>query len=101
MATIPCPFVYSTRRPCPGHVVRVEAYKAELVWSLGADGVWSFAFAPRSHWHLFCSLKGNHAGSLRPDDPQMKFRDRELPLAVEAVLDATGVAPAPDQLPDA
>lgn len=100
MATIPCPFVYSTGRPCSGHVVRVEAYKAELMWSLGEDGTWNFAFAPRSHYHLFCSLKGNHAGSLRPDDRQMKFRDLELPLALEAVLDSTGVVAAPDKPPD-
>ena len=94
MPMIPCPFVYNTGRTCGGHVVRVEAYKAELVWSLGEDGVWNFSFAPRSHYHLFCSLKGNHAGSLQPDDPRMKFRDRDLPLAVEAVLDLTGVASA-------
>ena len=46
---IACPFVYANGRACGGHVVRVEAYKADITWSLAADGSWSFDFRPRSH----------------------------------------------------
>ena len=35
---IACPFVYANGRACTGHVVRVEAYKADLTWSADADG---------------------------------------------------------------
>jgi hypothetical protein len=68
--------------------VRIEAYKADIDWQLGEDG-WSFGFAPRSHYHVFCSEKGNHAGFKRQDDPQMKFHWRELPAQVRALLEAT------------
>lgn len=49
------------------------------------------AFSPRSHYRLFCSEKGNHAGALRRDDEQMKFHSRHLPDEVKAILRATGV----------
>ena len=90
-----CPFIYASGQRCRGRIVRIEAYKAELVWSLAEDGRWIFNFSPRSHYHLFCSLKGNHAGSLRPDDPQMKLRDRDLSDELRAILDATIVTPEP------
>ena len=93
MSSIPCPFVYSTGKACAGHIVRMEAYKAELVWELGNDGRWEFHFEPRSHYHLFCSEKGNHAGSLRPDSPQMKFHGRQLPPELRELLVATSVTP--------
>lgn len=77
---VPCPFVYARGKRCTGHVVRVEAYKADLEWTLGADGTWTFSTgAPRSHYHLFCSEKGNHAGTLRHDDDRMKFYLDQLP----------------------
>ncbi len=93
MEKISCPFVYSTGRPCAGHIVRVEAYKAELRWSLGADGAWSFDFEPRSHCHLFRSLKGNHAGTLRSDDRQMKHSWNQLPPPLQSLVGGTNVAP--------
>jgi len=37
---IPCPFVYANGRACVGHVVRVEAYKADITWYLDAKGYW-------------------------------------------------------------
>ena len=94
MDEVPCPFVYSTGRRCTGHIVRIEAYKADVTWSRRDDGAWEFSFAPRSHYHLFCSDKGNHAGSLRRDDAQMKFHWRELPVAIQVLIAATGVEPA-------
>jgi hypothetical protein len=84
---IPCPFVYSSGKGkrCQGHVVRVEAYKADLKWEFSADGVWSFAYgAPLSHYHLFCSEKNNHAGLKRED--ALKFRWEELPVELRARL---------------
>jgi hypothetical protein len=88
---IPCPFVYSTGRQCAGHIVRIEAYKADIEWQEGKEGGWDFAFSPRSHYHLFCSERGNHAGALRRDDEQMKFHWRYLPDEIKAILRATGV----------
>jgi len=73
---IPCPFVYSTGRKCKGHVIRVEAYKADLAWDMRDDGSWQFgAGAPRSHYHLFCSEKGNHAG-VRAQDGVKLYLDQ-------------------------
>ncbi len=98
MDQTPCTFVYSGGKRCAGHIVRVEAYKADLVWERGADGRWAFDFRPRSHYHLFCSLKGNHAGSLRPDDAQMKFDLRWLPEELRLLIQSTNSPQAP---PDA
>ena len=65
---IPCPFVYSTGKRCTGHVAKVEAYKADLEWSFDTSNGWTFrAGEPRSHYHVFCSEKGNHAGVMRED----------------------------------
>lgn len=87
---IPCPFVYADGHSCPGRIVRIEAYKADLIWEQGPDGQWRFGFSPRSHYHLFCSEKGNHAGYRRMDDQQMKLHWRELPPEIDALFEATG-----------
>ncbi len=77
---IPCPFVYANGRQCNGHVERVEAYKADVVWFQQPDGTWAVQIGfPRSHYHVFCSEKGNHAGWKRPDSDQMKFYLDTLP----------------------
>lgn len=77
---IPCPFVYANGKRCTGHVTHVEAYKADISWSLQPDGTWKFGWnEPRSHFHLFCSEKGNHAGYGRPDAGQMKLYWDQLP----------------------
>jgi hypothetical protein len=60
---IPCPFVYANGRACSGHVVRFESYKAHLAWSRNAEGIWNFAFRPRSYFHIFCSEKATMLGS--------------------------------------
>lgn len=65
---IPCPFIYSNGRECAGHIVRIEAHKVDIDWQATKEGGWDFAFPPRSHYHLFCSEKGNHAGSRRGDN---------------------------------
>jgi hypothetical protein len=63
---IPCPFTYANGRQCKGHVVRVEAYKADVSWT--RHNGWKLECGPpRSHYHLFCSEKGNHAGVRRQD----------------------------------
>ena len=61
--------MYTKGKRCTGHIVRVEAFKADLYWTLDeANGKWSFwAGEPRSHYHLHCSEKGNHAGYGRED----------------------------------
>jgi hypothetical protein len=92
---IPCPFFYANGRRCTGHVVRFEAYKADVDWTLDEKGVWRFSFGPRSHYHLFCSEKGNHAGSLRPDNQQMKFYWQDLPEELQAIIQATDVGEGP------
>lgn len=81
--TIPCPFVYANGKRCVGHITRVEAYKADLSWNLQPDGVWKFELGQtRSHFHLFCSEKGNHAGYARRDNDQMKVYPDKLPEAL-------------------
>lgn len=90
---IACPFVYSNGKACTGHIVRIEAYKADIEWALDDAGAWRLGFAPRSHYHLFCSEKGNHAGFKRHDDPQMKFHWRELPDDVRNLLESTEPRP--------
>lgn len=91
---IACPFVYANGKACVGHVVAIEAYKADIDWRLDEDGQWRFGFAPRSHYHLFCSEKGNHAGFKRQDDPQLKFHWRELPGDIRSLLENTDPGPA-------
>ncbi|HVA80713.1 MAG TPA: hypothetical protein VNF29_07295 [Candidatus Binataceae bacterium] len=80
MEAIQCPFVYSRGKRCSGHIIRVEAFKADLEWNFNADGSWSFACgAPRSHYHLFCSEKDNHAG-IREDT--LKYYADTLPAGL-------------------
>lgn len=88
MSTIPCPFVYANGKRCSGHIVRVEAYKADIQWSEAEDGRWHMsAGEPRSHYHLFCSEKENHAGYGRQDSSQMKFYLKNLPPELLALMD--------------
>lgn len=98
---VPCPFVYANGRRCTGHIVRIEAYKADLVWQADAEGSWHFDFRPRSHYHLFCSEKGNHAGYRRQDPIDMKDWLDRLPEPLRALINGVDVAsehkePTPD-----
>lgn len=91
---IACPFIYAKGQACAGHIIRIEAYKADIAWWLDDSGLWRFGFEPRSHYHLYCSEKGNHAGFKRQDDPQMKFHWRELPSEMRSLLEATDPRPS-------
>jgi hypothetical protein len=87
-AKVPCPFVYARGKRCTGHIVRVEAYKADLWWDF-KDGRWIFSYGrPRSHFHLFCSEKGNHSGWVGPDNDQMKFYGDQLPDELVEAMNA-------------
>jgi len=70
-------------------VVRVEAYKADVTWSVDKDGHWDFDFHPRSHYHVFCSEKGNHAGFRRQDAEGLKFWFNTLPEPIRQILERT------------
>ncbi len=37
----PCPYVYAKGKKCTGHIVRIEAFKVDLAWTLGNDGKWT------------------------------------------------------------
>jgi hypothetical protein len=96
--SIPCPFVYANGSLCSGRIIRVEAYKADVVWEEGKSGAWLVSAGPRSHYHLFCSEKGNHAGSRRSDSPQMKFYWRQLPRQIQDLIEGMQAQPK-DQPP--
>lgn len=89
--SIPCPFVYANGKVCTGHIIRIEAYKADVQWELDKQGEWEFAFSPRSHYHLYCSEKGSHSGWKQEDDSRMKFYLNELPDEVTAIMYRTEV----------
>jgi len=91
MDALPCPFVYANGKQCSGRVVRVEVYKADIEWREGPEGEWVFDWSPRSHYHLFCSEKGNHAGYKRRDAGGMKFYFNQLPDAVRTLVESTSV----------
>jgi hypothetical protein len=81
---VACPFVYANGRKCSGRIVRVEAYKADVSWAPDEDGKWRPSVSdPRSHYHLFCSEKGNHAGCRGEDHPRMKCYLSQLPKDLE------------------
>ena len=75
------------REAANAKAVRIAAFKADLEWTVNDDGVWSFAVgAPRSHYPLYCSEQGNHAGYNRPDDERMTFYFDKLPAALQNVI---------------
>lgn len=85
-----CPYVYKNGKRCTGTIVRVEGFKADLAWQEKEDGTWRFsATEPRSHYHVYCSEKGNHAGYGKEDNPQMKLWYRDLPDEIRAAINAT------------
>ncbi len=75
---IPCPFVYAGGKRCKGHVVAIEAFRVDLRWNKTPQG-WTFNRGqPRSHYHVYCSEKGNHAGHARDDSSQLKLHPSEM-----------------------
>lgn len=83
--TVACPFVYAKGKGCTGIVVRIEAYRADLEWVRQDDGGYEFGWSPRTHYHVFCSDRGNYAG-IRGDDGRMKFWLDELPDKLRSVV---------------
>jgi hypothetical protein len=57
-----------------------------MEWVRQPSGEWKFGFSPRSHYHLFCSVKDNHAGFKRPDSHQLKFWFDELPEQLQKLM---------------
>jgi hypothetical protein len=94
---IPCPFVYANGRPCQGHINRIGAYGATVHWTQRPTGEWLFTWEERSHYHLFCSQKGGHAGMGRPDDPRMKCYVDQLPQDILTLLEYTDVKEVPEE----
>jgi hypothetical protein len=89
----PCPYVYAKGRKCKGHIVRIEAFKADLAWHRADDGKWSLAVGePRSHYHLYCSEMGNHAGYGRPDSEAMKLYYQNLPPTLQKAITGAPLA---------
>jgi hypothetical protein len=81
---IPCPYVYARGRKCTGYVVKVAAFNADIEWRFN-DGEWKFsAGCPKSHYHVYCSEKGNHAGAI--GDDALKFYFQNLPEQIAAVI---------------
>jgi hypothetical protein len=70
-------------------VVRLEVYKCDLAWESQGNEGWALRIRPRSHFHVFCSLKGNHAGFRREDAPGLKFFYDELTVELQRIVDAT------------
>lgn len=91
---IPCSFVYANGKLCSGYITRVEAYKADISWEQSPNGEWTIDWQPRSHYHLFCSERGNHVGYKRMDDRRMKAHWGDLPKDLRSILDSTGVRAA-------
>ena len=80
--------MYADGRRCSGYVVRIEAYKADLAWTVRPQSGWSLNLRLRSHFHVFCSRKGNHAGLRRHDASTMKFYYDQLPEALRRIVDS-------------
>ncbi len=87
--SIPCPYVSADGKPCLGYVKKVVVSGADLTWQRGGEGSWILTHDARSYYYVLCSLKGNHAGFGKPEDPHMKFHWSTLPQALrEALLTA-------------
>ena len=88
MSKIPCLCVDANGRRCTGHVVRIEAFKAEILdWTRRPDGSWKFnAHNPRLDYHIYCSEKGIHTGTGRQDAAALKFYASELPKELLAFM---------------
>jgi hypothetical protein len=68
MATFPCPYVYPSGDRYGGRIVKVEAFNTDLRWTFDESGNSIFSHSQRrSHFHLFCSEKGNHADDSHPE----------------------------------
>jgi hypothetical protein len=82
------PFVYVDVATVLEPLNALKSTKADLTWEASTDGAWAFGVRPRSHFHAFCSLKGNHAG-FRSDGEGLKFFYDRLPDELRRIVDAT------------
>ncbi len=80
-----CPYLHESGKPCPGYVEKVTVYRADLTWRPGGEGSWVVTH-DASAYHVFCSLKGNHAKFGQPEDPKMKFSWSTLPQELRDAL---------------
>jgi len=105
MSPLPCPYVSPKGERCPGHIVKVEAFNADLSWTFDESGNWTFHHSqPRSQYHLFCSEKGNHADDRRPE--QMKCYLSSMPDDLLIVITSSAEPPetvqaVPNAVPEA
>lgn len=85
-----CPFVYSTGKRCKGYIKSLELIKVNLHIELSEDDkVTSISFnPPRYHVHLYCSEKGNHAGTMRPHSEQLKVWWNDLPKEIKEQIES-------------
>ena len=88
MAQFPCPYVSPNGDRCPGHIVKVKAFNADLRWTFDESGNWTIKHSqPRSQYHLFCSEKGNHADDSGAE--QMQCYTGSLPDELLVVISTT------------
>lgn len=89
---IPCPFTDSSGEPCKGHIVRIEAYNADLCWTREGNGQWTFdAELPSALYHVFCSEKDAHADIGQPHSRQMEFFAHELHPTLHELIERTHI----------
>ncbi len=95
----PCPFVYSTGKRCKGRIVAIECFKPDYRWWWDGE-YWRVeegwrTRGPGSHLHLYCALKGNHAG-FRPD--ALKYWANDLPELREILSTAIPADEEPSEV---
>jgi len=92
-AAAPHPFAPSSMpmaAPAQPTFVRIELYKADLTWDADAASRWRFGFRQRSHYHLFCSEKGNHARRPSPGSDRHEVSGLDqLPGPIRRIIEQT------------
>jgi hypothetical protein len=79
---IQCPFVYATGKRCEGEVVRIERYHVTAVWE---PPTWQVGVHDvGTHFHVFCSLKGDHTGTRGRS--RLRYLGTELPKELQRIV---------------
>jgi hypothetical protein len=87
MARVACTHIRASGRRCRGHIIRVEAAKADLSWRRRADGTaWSFDVGQPKSFRLHCS--GSHEA--------LKVAYSELPVALQEIAGLRDVVIYPE-----
>jgi hypothetical protein len=101
MASFPCPYVYPSGDRCGGRIVKVEAFNADLRWTLDESGNSTFSHSqPRSHYHLFCSEKGSHADDPHPEQKRcymINMPDELLGVITSSAEQLESAEPVPSE----